>query len=116
MGESTDSEGNARVMPHQKPELTAPGVEIVSTGTDNLWYTSSGTSDATVFVAGALALILETHPELKPMATSTTACIELVKQALVDSMGSNPDHDPTKGYGELRAKSWLSQVSEDTTC
>jgi len=116
MGESTDSEGNARVVPHQKPELTAPGVEIVSTGTDNLWYTSSGTSDATVFVAGALALILEAHPELKPMATSTTACIELVKQALVDSMGSNPDHDPTKGYGELRAKSWLSQVAEDTTC
>ena len=116
MGESTDSEGNARVVPHQKPELTAPGVEIVSTGTDNLWYTSSGTSDATVFVAGALALILEANPELKPMATSTTACIELVKQALVDSMGPNPDHDPTKGYGELRAKSWLSQVSEDTTC
>ena len=116
MGEPTDSEGNTRVVPHQKPELTAPGVEIVSTGTDNLWYTSSGTSDATVFVAGALALILEAHPELKPMATSTTACIELVKQALVDSMGPNPDHDSTKGYGELRAKSWLSQVAEDTTC
>ena len=116
MGESVDSEGNTRIYPHQKPELTAPGVGILSTGLDNQWYTSSGTSDATVFVAGALSLILEAHPELKPNPNSTTTCIELVKKALAESIAVDLTHDPFSGYGSLKAKAWLNQVSEDTNC
>ena len=116
MGEAMDSDGNLRVYPNQKPELTAPGVDILSTGLDDQWYTSSGTSDATVFVAGALSLILEAHPELKPNSTSTTACIQLVKQALARSLSPDLVHDSMEGYGQLKAKSWLNQVSEDTNC
>lgn len=116
MGESLDSDGNPRVYPHQKPELTAPGVNILSTGENNLWYTSSGTSDATVFVAGALALILEAYPDLKPKPDSTTACIELVKQSLADSMNSNLQHDTTQGYGQLNAKAWLNQFTGSINC
>ena len=116
MGGSLDSDGNVRVYPNQKPELTAPGVDILSTGMDNLWYTSSGTSDATVFVAGALALILEAHPELKPNGQSTTACIELVKRALADSMNSGSQHDSKQGYGQLKASAWLGQLSDAITC
>ena len=116
MGEAMDSDGNLRVYPNQKPELTAPGVDILSTGLDDQWYTSSGTSDATVFVAGALSLILEAYPELKPNSTSTTACIQLVKQALARSLSPDLVHDSMEGYGQLKAKSWLNQVSEDTNC
>ena len=83
---------------------------------DNQWYTSSGTSDATVFVAGALALILEAHPELKPNAESSTGCIELVKRALADSMDSDSQHDPKQGYGQLKASAWLDQLSDEIAC
>ena len=116
MGESVDTDGNVRVYPNQKPELTAPGVDILSTGMDNQWYTSSGTSDATVFVAGALALILEAHPELKPNNQSTTGCIELVKRALADSMTSDSQHDSKQGYGHLKASAWLNQFSDEIMC
>ena len=116
MGESIDSDGNERAFPHQKPELTAPGVGIVSTGKDDQWYSSSGTSDATVFVTGALALILEAHPELKPNGTSTTACIELVKRALAESLSPDFTHDATTGYGDLKAQSWLNRVSASPNC
>jgi subtilisin family serine protease len=80
------------------------------------WYTSSGTSDATVFVTGALSLILEAYPELKPNENSTTACIELVKQALADSISTDLQHDSVQGYGQLKAKAWLNQLAEDTNC
>ncbi len=116
VGESIDTDGNVRVYPNQKPELTAPGVDILSTGMDNQWYTSSGTSDATVFVAGALALILEAHPELKPSEQSTTACIEVVKRALADSISPTSQHDPQQGYGQLKANAWLNQLSGEINC
>ena len=115
-GGPMDSDGNPRTYPHQKPELTAPGVDILSTGEDDQWYTSSGTSDATVFVTGALSLILEAHPELRPTEGSTTSCIELVKRALADSMSTSMQHDSTDGYGQLKAKGWLDQVAVDTNC
>ena len=116
IGESVDTDGNVRVYPNQKPELTAPGVDILSTGMNNQWYTSSGTSDATVFVAGALALILEAHPDLKPNEQSTTECIELVKRALADSMNPTLEHDAQQGYGQLKANAWLDQLSGEISC
>ncbi len=115
-GEIKDSNGNIREYPHQKPELTAPGVNILSTGMNDQWYTSSGTSDATVFVTGALSLILEAYPELKPREDSTTTCIELVKRALADSISSDLSHDSRSGYGQLNAKKWKNQLAGNTEC
>ena len=68
------------------------------------------------FVAGALALILEAHPELKPDEESTSSCIEVVKHALADSMGSSSQHDPHQGYGQLKANAWLNQFSGTIEC
>jgi serine protease AprX len=117
MGDSTDRNGDARQHPHMKPEVVAPGERIISTGEDNLWYSSSGSSDATVFVTGALALILEDQPRLKPQPGGDASCLVQVKQALMDSLVSDPvNHDERGGYGFLNAEAWLSQSRAISGC
>ena len=117
MGDITDRNGDARQHPHMKPEVVAPGERIISTGEDNLWYSSSGSSDATVFVTGALALILEDQPRLKPQPGGDASCLIQVKQALMDSLVSDPvNHDERGGYGFLNAEAWLSQSRAISGC
>ena len=117
MGDTTDRNGDARQHPHMKPEVVAPGERIISTGEDNLWYSSSGSSDATVFVTGALALILEDQPRLKPQPRGDASCLIQVKQALMDSLVSDPvNHDERGGYGFLNAEAWLSQSRAISGC
>ena len=95
--------------PHRKPEVTAPGVNVISTGADDAWFTSSGTSVSTVLVSAALAMILEAHPELK---VDDDRCVIHLKHALRDSLGTS--HSPTAGYGELDAMAWFNAV--DSSC
>lgn len=110
MGGVSDRNGDVRQHPHMKPELVAPGERIISTGEDNLWYSSSGSSDATVFVTGALALILEDQPRLKPQTGGNSSCLIEVKQALMDSLAADQmNHDERGGYGFLDAEAWLNQ-------
>ena len=111
-------EGDLRLSPHQKPEIVAPGERIISTGGQNLWYSSSGTSDSTVFVAGALALILEANPHLKPQPGGDASCLIDVKQALMQSALSKgpPGHDDYYGYGSLDAKGWMEQSRLISDC
>jgi len=108
---------DGRVSPNLKPEVMAPGVNIISTGSDEGYYSSTGTSDATVFVTGALSLILQEHPQLK--RTGTPNCIELVKAALKDSAqeaSGQSGHDIRSGYGQLRADLWLEELGENPVC
>ena len=100
-----------------KPEVSAPGVRIISAGSDNLWYSSSGTSDATVFVTGALALVLEQHPMLKPQPNGNASCLIEVKEALMESMqDGDVDHNSRSGYGFLNAQAWLDKAAQITSC
>ena len=118
IGAALNPDGGPRQFPHQKPEVVAPGHRIISTGEDNLWYSSSGTSDSTVLVVGALALILEAHPVFKPKVDGNSSCLILVKQALADSsmLENQTGHDERYGYGKLQAKKWRDHVEEIETC
>ena len=116
-GSLTDRTGDARAHPNMKPEVVAPGERIISTGEGNLWYSSSGSSDATVFVTGALALILEDQPRLKPQSGGNASCLVEVKQALLESLGEGDgEHDPRSGYGFLSASAWLSKAQDIPSC
>jgi serine protease AprX len=117
-GALVDREGGERQNPHLKPEVVAPGERIISTGEENRWYSSSGTSDATVFVAGALALILEDQPWLKPQPGGDASCLIQVKQALVDSLKVDGvvQHDLRGGYGSLNAEAWAQETRSISAC
>lgn len=92
-----------RCPPNQKPELVAPGVDILSTYARDTYATASGTSQATPFVTSAVALILQDRPPL-----SGAADVKALKQALVDSARKLPDqdrpHDNHAGYGLVQAQ------------
>jgi len=115
LGASTDSDGNVRMAPNQKPEISAPGVDILSTGPEGEYYTSTGTSDSTVFVSGILALILEAEPGLRQPSLD---CIEDVKMALMNSViaQSGNVHDNKAGYGAINGQNWLDEIRSAETC
>ncbi|MEK6975359.1 MAG: S8 family serine peptidase [Candidatus Thermoplasmatota archaeon] len=92
----------SRCEPDQKPELVAPGEDILSAWADSDYYKASGTSQATPFVTAAVALILEGRSDF-----TSRAQVEDLKQALVDSArpvdGQQLPHDDGAGYGRLDA-------------
>jgi subtilisin family serine protease len=113
------ADGEQRVEPNQKPEVSAPGVDIISTSDPSFsipYSSSTGTSDSTVFVTGALALILERHGAALETIDDPYEMIMLVKQALADSCQPNAlqggEHHPRWGYGVLDAVAWERAVAD----
>lgn len=60
------SRGPVSGVSYIKPELVAPGVEIVSTVPDGKYMPEDGTSMATPHVAGAAVLLKQMYPDLTP--------------------------------------------------
>ncbi|MDP6906532.1 MAG: S8 family serine peptidase [Candidatus Thalassarchaeaceae archaeon] len=122
-GSETDiSGGELREYPNQKPEVSAPGVAIISTSDSSLtvpYSESTGTSDSTVFVVGALALILERHGDAltRNGMNADRDDIDLVKRALADSCDSDAlqgqPHHSRYGYGTLNALTWERAVADE---
>lgn len=96
-----------RCPPNQKPELVAPGVDILSSWTGDSYVRATGTSQATPFVTAVVALMLEDKPSL-----TDKAGVMRVKQALVDSArpvaGQARPHDNAAGYGLVQAQAAIA--------
>lgn len=89
--------------PNKKPEVVAPGVGIISTYEDGFFTNLSGTSIATPFVTGIIALLLEGHPQYKHKDAQT---VEILKNVLMDTAeklnGQEEPHDKYYGYGLIQ--------------
>jgi subtilisin family serine protease len=96
--------------PDKKPELVAPGVDIVSTYLEEGYATASGTSQATAFVAGCIAILLDADSHYKRDGGSggDSDAITQVKNALMNSAeklsGQDTPHDDHYGYGLIKIK------------
>ena len=96
--------------PDKKPEIVAPGHEVPvlmasGVGNSGWWGWSSGTSAATAWVSGSLALLLQEDPELQRENSSGRESIESVKVAITQysqMMDGQDSHDDYYGYGHLR--------------
>ncbi|HYC62045.1 MAG TPA: S8 family serine peptidase [Thermoanaerobaculia bacterium] len=85
------SRGPATVSGAIKPDLLAPGRDILSTGLEHGYIVLSGTSMAAPHVSGLAALLLEEHPDWTP---------ERVKAALVTTARAIAEEEVmTQGTG-----------------
>ena len=109
-----------RSYPDQKPEVSAPGVLLFSTTSTQIeppYAYSTGTSDSTVLVTGALALILELHGTALAGDDGVIDSEEMkmVKRTLASSCDKSgidgSPHDARGGYGFLDAVQWASDIA-----
>lgn len=92
-----------RCDPNKKPELVAPGVDILSAWKDGQYVRATGTSQAAPFVTSAVALMLEA----RGVSLDSREQVMQVKQVLADTardlQGQSTPHDPAAGYGLVQA-------------
>ena len=105
--------------PDKKPELVAPAKDVPVLNAQGTWSSSSGTSAATVFVTGALALLLEAQPQLASNGTSgDVSTIDTVKDWLMQTVNpkeGQTDHDNNNGYGLLDIDALLDKAEQEST-
>ena len=118
---SSEGDNNGRILPlpvllprndpDRKPEVVAPAEAVPVLLNDGSWGLADGTSAATVYVTGAIALLLESKPELIPGENAGNAeNVETVKQWLMDSVTpqeGQAGHDDQYGYGLLNIRALL---------
>jgi serine protease AprX len=102
--------------PDKKPEVVAPAKEVPVLNNKGTWSSSSGTSAATVFVTGAIALLLEQNPELASNGTSSdVSTIDQVKDWLMQTVtpqDGQTGHDDKYGYGLIDIQALLNIANE----
>ena len=102
--------------PDKKPEVVAPAKEVPVLNNKGTWSSSSGTSAATVFVTGAIALLLEQNPELASNGTSSdVSAIDQVKDWLMQTVtpqDGQTEHDDKYGYGLIDIQALLNIANE----
>jgi serine protease AprX len=91
-----------------KPDLWGPGVKIESTSRSGGYTTLSGTSFATPFVAGVVALMLQANPLLKPAGVKSI----LMRTAERWAPGKK---NSDSGAGRLRAYEAVTRAAAITS-
>ncbi|MGH9249720.1 MAG: carboxypeptidase regulatory-like domain-containing protein, partial [Acidimicrobiales bacterium] len=85
------------------PDVSAPGVDVVSSVPGDGYEAFSGTSMAAPHTAGTIALVLSSAPELIGQIDQTVDIVRTTALDIVDqSCGGDPDGDPNNVYGEGR--------------
>lgn len=106
------SAGNAsedRLDPDKKPEVVAPGVDVVTPWKDGLYAQGSGTSHATAFTTAVVAAALSAAPSLRQTGThgGNITTVVIIKTALMETArpleGQSSPHDTRGGYGLVQA-------------
>lgn len=91
--------------PNKKPEIVAPAEGVPVLTEDGAWGIADGTSAATVYVTGALCLLLEEKPDLRADVSENGADnVDAVKRWLMESAvpeEGQTTHDDYYGYGLL---------------
>lgn len=120
---SSEGDNNGRILPlpvllprgdpNQKPEIVAPAQGVPVLTKDGGWGLADGTSAATVYVTGALALLLQENPTLRADEAGSTDTVATVKTWLMDSAVPEENqngHDDRYGYGMLDIQGLLAQA------
>ncbi|MBN29964.1 MAG: hypothetical protein CMB34_04800 [Euryarchaeota archaeon] len=102
--------------PNKKPEIVAPAEGVPVLTMDGGWGIADGTSAATVYVTGALCLLLEEKPSLMAdQSTGGADNVDAVKQWLKDSAvmeSGQTTHDDYYGYGLLNVSGLIQQATQ----
>lgn len=129
---SSEGDNNGRIWPNpilprddpdKKPEVVAPAHEVpvlMAGGMDNgaWWGWSSGTSAATAWVSGALAIVLEANPEMQregdsggPSAVAQMKSIIMQNSQMQEGQS---EHDNHYGYGLLRVDLLVQALNNES--
>lgn len=108
--------------PNKKPEVTAPGVQLVGPWPDRScvpddpeprqYCVLSGTSQATPIVGGVVALLLEEHPDLKRGDRDTVTHIKRALTETAEKQGFS-GHHARYGYGIVQAEAALNWLENN---
>ena len=130
---SSEGDNNGRIWPNpilprdapdKKPELVAPAHEVpvlMASGIGNgaWWGWSSGTSAATAWVSGALALVLEAHPEMQREGDSGGASAVAQMKGIImqnsQMQDGQSEHDDHYGYGLLRVDLLMQALGNESS-
>ena len=124
---SSEGDNNGRLWPNpilprqdpdKKPEVIAPASEVpVLLTNSGSWYGySSGTSAATAWVSGILALVVQNEPDLA--RSGDRSAIEDIKNRISQTSTQKEGvtgHDDRFGYGIVNTVGLIGDVSNEST-